>query len=102
MVAFFECYSSEQFLLLLSSLKTNNEFVQTKTAQINSFDNKEDKIVQFETGQFEDTKNFPKILSLINWTNHVEILNKCKLIEEKLFYIISEKSGKLFIITLKH
>ena len=88
MVSFFESYSSSQFTQLLSSIKTNNKFVQNETAQLYSADNQADEIVQFETGQFERVKGFPKILSLINWTNHVEILLSCKLAEERLFYIL--------------
>lgn len=30
----------------------------------------------------------PKILLLANWSMHVEILNKCKLPEQKIFYIL--------------
>ncbi len=46
------------------------------------------EIVQFETAQLYKAKDFPKIHSLINWTNHVEILSSCKLTEERLFYIL--------------
>lgn len=95
MVTFFESYSSEQFLQLLSSLKTNNEFVQLETGQLYSSDNQTNEIVQFETAQFQETKGFPKILSLINWTNHVEILSSCKLSEERLFYILYANKERL-------
>jgi len=88
MVSFFESYSSVSFTQLLSSLKTDNEFVQKETGQLYSNDNQTDKIVQFQTAQFEGAKGFPKILALVNWTNHVEILSSCKLIEERLFYIL--------------
>ena len=95
MVSFFENYSSEPFIQLLSSLKTNNEFVQTETAQLYSNDNQGNEIVQFETAQFKGAKDFPKVLSLINWTNHVEILSSCKLSEERLFYILYANKERL-------
>ena len=60
MVAFFESYSSEQFTQLLSSLKTNNEFVQFETAQLKFADNQVNEIVQFETGQLDKEKKLPK------------------------------------------
>jgi predicted nuclease of restriction endonuclease-like (RecB) superfamily len=95
MISFFEIYSSEQFLQLLSALKNNNEFVQTETAQLYSNDNQLNEIVQFETAQFQEAKAFPKILSLINWTSHVEILSSCKLPEERLFYILYANKERL-------
>ena len=88
MISFFESYSSESFLKLLASLKSKNEIVQTETGQLYSNANQANEIIQFQTGQFKEAKDFPKILSLINWTNHVEILSSCKLIEERLFYIL--------------
>ncbi len=101
MVAFFECYSSEQFLLLLSSLKTNNKFVQTKTAQIHSSDNKEDEIVQTNSGQLNTQANIAQILLGINWSMHIEILNKCKLIEQNIFYILYAQKERLNYRELK-
>ncbi len=48
------------------------EIVQTPTAQI----------VQSEIGQL------PEILLATSDTNHIAILNQCKLAEEKIFYIL--------------
>ena len=95
MVAFFESYSSTDFLRLLTSLKTPAEFVQTETAQLQLSPNEGNAIVQIETGQFTEAKDFPKILSLINWTNHVEIMSSCKLMEERLFYILYANKERL-------
>lgn len=80
MVMFYESYSSLEFIKLaaLTSYQENSH----------SSDNNENIIVQFETAQLETNTKFPKILSLINWTNHIEILSTCKLIEERLFYIL--------------
>jgi len=97
MVSFFETYSSPQFAQLLASF----EFVQNETAQIESVDYQTDEIVQFETGQLKDAKSFPKILSFINWTNHVEILLSCKFLEEKLFYILYAKRERFEVKELK-
>lgn len=97
MVSFFETYSSPQFMQLIQSL----EFVQTETAQLENSDNQANEIVQFQTGQLKNAKVFPKILSLINWTNHVEILNSCKLLEEKLFYILYAKRERFEVKELQ-
>ncbi len=106
MVSFFETYSSPQFLQLLSSLKTGNQFVQKETAQLYSIGNQANKfmqtdsaqlglnnnqlneIVQTDSAQFKNLLNIPKILLSVNWSMHLEIINKCKLPEEKIFYML--------------
>jgi predicted nuclease of restriction endonuclease-like (RecB) superfamily len=88
MVSFFEIYSSQQFLQLLSSLNTKNQFVQTDSAQLYSAYNQSNEIVQTDSGQFITMQDMPKILLLANWSMHVEIMNKCKLPEEKIFYML--------------
>mgnify|MGYP001019393672 FL=1 len=95
MVSFFENYSSRQFLQLLSSLKTQNQFVQNETAQLYSDDNQENVIVQTNSAQFIQLQEMPKILLLANWSMHVEIMNKCKLPEEKIFYILYAQKENL-------
>jgi hypothetical protein len=62
MVAFYETYSSAQFIEYQSKLKLNR-FVQPETAQIENAE-----IVQFETAQF------PNFLDLTTLTNHFERL----------------------------
>ncbi len=101
MVRFFESYSSDEFLRILKSLNAQLEFVQTETAQLYLPDNKPNEIVQFETAQFEGAKDFPTILSVINWTNHVEILMSCKSIEEQLFYIMYAHKERFEVKELK-
>lgn len=88
MVSFFESYSSPQFTQLLSSIKTDNRFVQNETAQLYSIVNQGNEIVQTDSGQFIQLKEMPKILLFANWSMHVEIMNKCKLHEEKIFYML--------------
>ena len=88
MVSFFETYSSPQFIQLLESGTAPNDFVQNEAAQIESSINQEDVIVQTNSGQIGQSKIMAKCLLGINWSMHTEILNKCKLIEQKLFYIL--------------
>ena len=97
MVSFFETYSSSQFVQLIQSL----ELVETETTQLEDNDYQINGIVQFQTGQLKDAKNFPKILSFINWTNHVEILSSCKFLEEKLFYILFARRERYEVKELK-
>ena len=95
MVSFFENYSSRQFLQLLSSLKTQNQFVQNETAQLYSDDNQENVIVQTNSAQFIQLQEMPKILLLANWSMLVEIMINCKLPEEKIFYILYAQKENL-------
>jgi hypothetical protein len=91
MVSFFETYSSPQFVQLIQNL----EFVQTKSAQSEDIDNQGIEIVQTNSGQFTTPVKISQILLGINWSMHSEILNKCKLIEQKIFYILYAQKEKL-------
>lgn len=96
MVSFYETYSSESFLgfignlhlddlvqLPLSQLKAHaqNEIVQSVTAQSEG-----GAIVQSTPAQFK--LPFPAILAITSFTNHIEILNRCKSNEERVFYML--------------
>lgn len=96
MVSFYETYSSESFLgfignlqlddlvqLPLSQLKAHaqNEIVQSVTAQSEG-----GAIVQSTSAQFK--LPFPAILAITSFTNHIEILNRCKSNEERVFYML--------------
>ena len=96
MVSFYETYSSESFLgfignlhlddlvqLPLSQLKAHgqSEIVQSVTAQSEG-----GAIVQSTPAQFE--LPFPAILAITSFTNHIEILNRCKSNEERVFYML--------------
>ena len=96
MVSFYETYSSESFLgfigdlhlddlvqLPLAQLKAHgqNEIVQSVTAQSEG-----GAIVQSTPAQFE--LPFPAILAITSFTNHIEILNRCKSNEERVFYML--------------
>ena len=71
MVMFYEEYSSETFASTVEKY-LSSEFVQSVPAQL----------VQPKNGQM------PKILGLTTFTNHIEILCRCKSNEERLFYIL--------------
>ncbi|MBP5322230.1 MAG: DUF1016 family protein [Bacteroidaceae bacterium] len=94
MVSFYETYSSESFLgfignlhlddllqLPLAQLHGQNEIVQSVTAQSEG-----GAIVQSMPAQFE--LPFPAILAITSFTNHIEILNRCKSNEERVFYML--------------
>lgn len=91
MVMFYDVYSSETFIATIRQY-LNTEFVQPKTAQIESSDHKQEVpvIVQPKTAQFVQPTvgQMPKILELTTLTNHIEILCRCKSDEERLFYIL--------------
>ncbi|UKK55913.1 PDDEXK nuclease domain-containing protein [Prevotella communis] len=76
MVMFYEEYSSEAFVGRIQSLSLP-DFVQTQTAQKNM-----DTIVQMPSAQL------PQILCLTTFSNHLEILNRCKMVEQRIFYIL--------------
>jgi len=97
MVAFYEAYSSVQFIEYQDKYKLN-EIVPSLTAQLENVKivrslNKQ--IVQFETAQF------PNFLNLTTLTNHFEILNACKTIEERIFYILYSYKERLYIKELQ-
>ena len=94
MVTFYDNYSSYKFQEVIEQLRLS-EFVQLQTAQIEarpivqitSAQNESSEIVQFSTAQFENTP-VPSILSLVTFTHHVEIINRCHEYEEKVFYML--------------
>jgi predicted nuclease of restriction endonuclease-like (RecB) superfamily len=75
--------------------------VQFQTAQIENTDNELLKLMQVDDEQSQEIEKLPKILSLINWTNHVEILSSCKFLEEKLFYILYASKERFEVKELK-
>lgn len=96
MVGFYETYSSESFLGFIDTLhldklvqlpiaqsvaQRQNEIVQSVTAQ-----NEDAVIVQSATAQF--ALPFPAVLAVTSFTNHIEILNRCKSNEERVFYML--------------
>ncbi|MCL2246081.1 MAG: PDDEXK nuclease domain-containing protein [Lentimicrobiaceae bacterium] len=102
MVLLYDSYSSMQFVEYQDKLKLN-EFVQPAVAQIENTETVQAvpaqidsvEIVQFETGQF------PKFLNLTTLTNHFEILNACKTVEERIFYVLYSHKERLNIKELQ-
>jgi predicted nuclease of restriction endonuclease-like (RecB) superfamily len=118
MVLLYDTYSSMQFIEYHDRLKLNEfvqsktgqivqtssaqiqeaEIVPSETAQIDSIeivqpvaaqiDNIE--IIQTSSGQIVQpvAGQFPKFLNITTLSNHFEILNTCKTIEEHIFYIL--------------
>ena len=97
MVTFYETYFSPAFFNLSSSISLPAKL----TKQIQNVDNKPDIIVQTKTAQLEEWEDLPQILNLINWSNHVEILSTCKLIEERVFYILYAGKERLNVRELR-
>ena len=93
MVMFYEEYSSETFASTVEKF-LNSEFVQSLPAQIATTSitpsTGANVIVQSLPAQLVQHKNgpMPKILELTTFTNHIEILCRCKSNEERLFYIL--------------
>ncbi len=94
MVKLYETYSSSDYALLTEQLKIS-EFVQSQTAQIASR-----PFVQSPIAQFHSTQ-VPALLCLATYTSHVEILNRCKSLEEKLFYILYSADQHLKVEELR-
>ena len=96
MVSFYDTYSSESFLGFIGNLHLDN-LVQLPVAQLDAHGRNE--IVQSATAQSEGGAivqsmpaqfelPFPTILAVTSFTNHIEILNRCKSNEERVFYML--------------
>lgn len=84
MVKFYDTYSRPLFIDRISQLNVS-DFVQLPTAQ-----KKDNAIVQLGTAQLESPHNqqIPSLLTFTTFTNHVEIMNRCRNDEERIFYIL--------------
>ena len=101
MVMFYDEYSSETFAATIRKYMTD-KFVQSETAQI-GLEQENAIIVQSETAQFvqSQTGQMPNILTLTTLTNHIEILCRCKSVEERLFYILYAHKEQLLVRELQ-
>ena len=103
MVAFYDAYSTFQFIEFVEKHKLN-VFVQTASGQI---ENK--LIVQTASAQLQNRNKitqlsaaqFPNFLTLTTLSNHFEILNSCGTIEERIFYILYSYKEKLNVRELR-
>ena len=87
MVKLYETYSTGDFHQLVGNLKLN-EIVQLPIAQIGNLENSLE-IVQLPIAQMEThMDSMPKVLALTTFTNHIEILNRCRTDEERIFYML--------------
>ena len=93
MVLFYDEYSSETFTSTVERY-LNSEFVQPRIGQIETSvflsSQETSAIVQAASAQIVQplAGQMPKILELTTFTNHIEILCRCKSNEERLFYIL--------------
>lgn len=101
MVMFYDEYSSETFAATIRKYMTD-KFVQSETAQI-GLEQENAIIVQSGTALFvqSQTGQMPNILTLTTLTNHIEILCRCKSVEERLFYILYAHKGQLLVRELQ-
>ena len=89
MVKFYDTYSAKPFLNTLSNLHLP-ELVQSRIAQLETPSKSvTNKIVQLGIAQLEeDLQPLPKLLSIIPFTSHIEIMNRCRSDEERIFYML--------------
>ena len=93
MVAFYDVYSSSDFQNAHSHLKLG-EFVQAVPAQIGG-----SEFVQTLPAQTDAIEQLaercPAFLALATFSNHVEIINHCRRMDEKIFYILYSAKERL-------
>ena len=100
MVLFYDEYSSETFTSTVERY-LNSEFVQPRIGQIETSvflsSQETSAIMQATSAQFVQplAGQMPKILELTTFTNHIEILCRCKSNEERLFYILYANKERL-------
>lgn len=84
MVKLYEMYSRPSFIDRVSQLNVG-EFVQLPSAQI-----KGNAIVQMPSAQLEtaDNQPLPLLLTVTTFSNHVEIMNRCRTDDERIFYML--------------
>ncbi|MDR1764900.1 MAG: PDDEXK nuclease domain-containing protein [Lachnospiraceae bacterium] len=88
MVMLYDYYTSSDFLSYCKDYEAktlDSQIIQPLAGQLN-----ETLIVQPLAGQFEAQKAsaIQSFLTLTSFTNHIEILNRCKRVEERFFYVI--------------
>ena len=94
MVKFYDTYNTVEFQYLEQQLRLN-EIVQLSIAQIGETSN-QTEIVQLPIAQIGLTfVPMPKVLALTTFTNHIEILNRCRTDEERVFYMLYAAHQKL-------
>ncbi|GAB6394240.1 MAG: DUF1016 domain-containing protein [Bacteroidales bacterium] len=102
MVLFYDTYSSVQFIEYQDRLKLN-KLVQPETAQIEDAEIVPSKMAQLGTDEIVQIQSgqFPNFLNLTSLSNHFEIINTCKTIEERIFYVLYSYKERLNINELR-
>lgn len=94
MVKFYETYSREGFTNIVVNLNVH-EIIQSGITQLDNILQKEE-IVQSGIAQFQETYSFmPQILTLVSFTSHLEIMNRCRTDEERIFYMLYASHQRL-------
>ena len=95
MVRFYETYNRDEFTNIINGLKLP-EIVQSGIAQLDNIQQKEEKIVQLAIAQFKETFSpMPQLLTLVPFTGHLEIMNRCRTDEERIFYMLYASHQRL-------
>ena len=87
MVKFYDLYANKDFDLLVQQLSLPT-FVQSRIAQLEEVEHNEPDFVQLPIAQNANPARMPAILSLIPFTSHIEIINRCRSYEERVFYML--------------
>lgn len=96
MVKFYDTYSTDEFNQLGKLLRLD-EFVQLPIAQTEEGEIAQsvptqlplNEIVQSPIAQlYTPLINMPRILALATFTSHIEIMNRCKSYDERVFYML--------------
>ena len=96
MVKFYDTYSTDEFNQLGKLLRLD-EFVQLPIAQTEEGEIAQsvptqlplNEIVQSPIAQLDTPLiNMPRILALATFTSHIEIMNRCKSYDERVFYML--------------
>jgi predicted nuclease of restriction endonuclease-like (RecB) superfamily len=109
MVSFYETYSSAGFSEQIASLpfvssemtplqianKQDSKIVSFQMTQLQSTDNEKNEFVSSEMVQFQTAVPMPRILTLVNWTSHIEILASCRTFPERIFYMLYANKERL-------
>ena len=94
MVKFYETYSQTEFITIASQLRLC-EIVQLPIAQFHN-NYKHEDFIQLPIAQYKiETVTMPNVLQLVPFTSHLEIMNRCRTNEERIFYMLYAAHQKL-------
>lgn len=116
MVSFYETYSSAGFSEQIATLpfvssemarlqianKQDSKVVSFEMTQLQSTDNENNEFVSSEMIQLQKADPMPRILTLVNWTSHIEILASCRTFPERIFYMLYANKERLNVKELSN